>query len=357
MSNEETIKEMHDLKDLICAAVRYNPDFTFSKVNDNSKLYTTADNLVAEFVNLVKLCAKGDIFDINMKKFEIKEKIPVVLVDEYNTKLQVAITERDNAIITYKKSMIDDVKIDNLAKAIAAITLFDDNYAINRNINVLYLKAKIARDAYNLIGIDVVLFSENERSSDKIMKILQKREADCKSLTLSASNAVNDMKSGKVQRDEAADKLSIRLTELINLIPIKKIFQKKDIQHKQRFVHLFEVKSTLKLLPLTVRDSSIQIVNLQLQQRFEHLFEVKSTLELLPLTVRDSSIPIVNLQEFNGIKFYFRKSYGFSAVFLLYKGDKEYLVADDHKLYVLNGSAKLVQGCYMNKLQFWKEKN
>ena len=114
------------------------------------------------------------------------------------------------------------------------------------------------------------------------------------------------------------------------MIPVKKIFQKKEND----------------------TDKKVYVA-----QKFEHLFEIKSTLELRPLTWRDSTIQIVNLQEFSGIKFYFRKSDGFSAVFLLYKGTKEYLVADDKKLYVLNKSAELVQGTHMDKLQFWKEKN
>ena len=279
MSNEETIKELHEIKDLLCAAVRYNPDFTETKyiqrvsnyapdygtvINDVNKAYTIANNLTTELEQLMDLCAKNkNAYDINNKKFKLKEKIPVARVDEYNTKLQTALT-----------------KVENTQK-----------YFLN---NTMYPQSTIDIS----IGNDV--------------------------------STVNNMESVKVQREQAANKLSVRLTELINMIPVKKIFQKKDNATEKK---------------------------VQTPQRFEHLFEVKSTTELLPLTVRDSTIPIKNLHEFSGIKFYFRKSDGFSAVFLFYKGDKEYLVADDHKLYVLNGSAELVQGCHMDKLQFWKEKN
>ena len=263
MSNEEIIKEMRDLKDLLCNAVRYNPDFTENKLSDNNKSFTIAANLVAEFDNLVKLCAKGNTFDINMKKFEIKEKIPFANIDKYNEQLQLALT-----------------KVETTQK-----------YFLN---NTTYPK--------NTIDLNI----GNEVS------------------------AFNLIKAGQTVRDQLADALSIRLTELINMIPVKKIFQKKEND----------------------TDKKVYVA-----QKFEHLFEIKSTLELRPLTWRDSTIQIVNLQEFSGIKFYFRKSDGFSAVFLLYKGTKEYLVADDKKLYVLNKSAELVQGTHMDKLQFWKEKN
>lgn len=89
-------------------------------------------------------------------------------------------------------------------------------------------------------------------------------------------------------------------------------------------------------------------VSVEVQPVYVNTFQPRSTMELRTLELST----ITNLHEFANIHFYHKKNVYKNAEFLLKKGNVQYLVADNYKLYtVLNN--QLVQGQFLGKAQCW----
>lgn len=88
--------------------------------------------------------------------------------------------------------------------------------------------------------------------------------------------------------------------------------------------------------------------SVELKPIYVNTFQPRATMELRTL----KSSTITNLHEFANIQFYHKKNVYINAEFLLKKGDTQYFVADNYKLYtVLNN--QLIQGQFLGKAQCW----
>lgn len=135
----------------------------------------------------------------------------------------------------------------------------------------------------------------------------------------------------QVYRDTIADELHVKLTALIGTI-------------------IVGPRVELCVAPHVV--ARIDTPAETTLQKSPHVFVVRLNMELLALTTHNAGT-ITNLSNFTNVKFYFIKSKNFNVIYLLQKNTIEYLVGDDHKLYVVNDDYELVQGSHNGELQHW----
>lgn len=324
MANTNTLTELHALKVLLCDAVKH--EFNFD-----------TNNVLAEFEQLINLYITGNMFDSNIKKFVVKEKIPIIISDEYNTQLNVATAKRDTlqqlfvTIETLHIKITEAIALQNYYNPHAKtqhyyfttpLFYYKEMTSVFKQLNALsitfhdydnyaYSCANYAKsDMNNVILCDDVSYVEDKNINTCIIK----------PELVKAQNVIDTLTANQKKRNVISDALLIQFTTLINTIPLKKV----------------------SLLPQTP----------QTPQKIQtHTIEINNCV-LRALTAADSVTQIRNLHEFANIKFFFKKSANFNAVYLYYRGAVEYLVGNDHKLYVIT-SARLVQGQYYNKLQHW----
>jgi len=403
MATVELIAELHEIKESLCDAVKHVPEFSELQQNTRytnhiyrgqqmqltapaGKTWTDVGNVTQEFERLVKLCGKGNVFDIDVKKFELKEKIPTaqtkLLAAAQATSLTNATATRDvlQKYITDTKCRSDIVNNNiKLYKDLCAayVNLIrkhhtyhynnrnceyphndDENNMCDEYIRLCILINGGDRDKIHSWYPNGIQDHNLDYTIKNYITRTDQETADANCQLALAQQLLNQLVTEQKFREVQATALHARLTALINMIPV---FNSNFVKVKNS-VRVKHVKKTLQPQSTHAELNTSTHAELNTPQNKNnagvktHQINVENC-ELRNLQQSDSSLLINNLAEFAHVRFYFRKSEAFGAVYLYHKGQAQYLVADDHKLYVFvrgdNVGGKLVQGTHYDKLQCW----